>query len=97
MNRKTFRKQQKSLRRRDAKKAFITPLPEPVIVPTVAKAASTLGTVPRQLSPQDEMLWQEIRFISNQVQELLQRASAKIAARALLEGLREAGTTSSVG
>jgi hypothetical protein len=91
MNRKRQRSQNKLLRRRDAKKAFITPLPKPVLLATVAEVT------PPQLSPKDEMLWQEIRFITTQVRELLQRASAKIAARALLEGLREAGTTSSVG
>jgi hypothetical protein len=96
MNKSTLRKQKAVLRKRKAKNMFLTPLPEPVRLPPVVKAASTPVTIPSQLSPQDELLWKEIQFITTQVQELLQRASAKIIARALLEGLKEAGTNSSV-
>jgi hypothetical protein len=96
MNKKIFRAQQKAIRKRKAKQAFMVALPAPAPVPPVVKATPTPPTTRPQLSPQDEMMWQEIRLITNQVLELLLRASFKVVARALLEGLKEAGTNSSI-
>jgi hypothetical protein len=96
MNRTTLRKQKKELRRREATKAFIVPLPEPVLPPTAAETTSILLTNALQLSPQDQLLWNEIQLITAQVRKLLQQASAKIVARALIEGMKEARTDSSV-
>lgn len=82
MNRKTFRKQQKALRRRTAQKLFEAPVLENVV--SVASA-----TTPA-LSREQQRLLNQIDQLAVDIIKLFHRASLKL----MIEGLKDSATES---
>jgi len=80
MNRKTFRKQQKSLRRRHAQKLFEAPVIENVV--SVASAPMP------ELSQKQRRLLDQIDNLAADIMKLFHAASLKL----MVEGLKESGT-----
>jgi len=83
MNKKTFRRQKKSLRRRHAQKLFEAPVIENV----VSMASTSVATTP-DLSQEQRRLLDQIDNLAADIMKLFHAASLKL----MLEGLRESRT-----
>jgi len=82
--RKSKEREAKKLARFQQGKVLAGAKPAPTYTPTATAVSTKLP-----LSPKDEMLWNEIRLVTSQVQRMLQQAAAKIVARALVEAAKE--------
>jgi hypothetical protein len=86
MNRKTFRAQQKAIRRKKAKEAFIVPIPAPITTPAVVSASEPLNQQPANLAPGFAAFLSELHKFAIAYQKLCLRASHRLMVAGLKEG-----------
>jgi hypothetical protein len=96
MNRRTFRKQQKAIRRRNAKQAFIVPHPEKSLAsappsPEVT-SAPVQTTITAKLTPAQRIILQELHRFQLDLNKLFLRASQRM----MVLGMNESRKDSSV-
>jgi hypothetical protein len=86
MNKKTFRKQQKAIRRKNARKAFLTPLPETTLAPAKAPVIEPAQQQASEVSPGVAAFLAELHQFAIQYQKLCLRASHRL----MVAGFKEA-------
>jgi hypothetical protein len=87
MNRRTFRKQQKAIRRRNAKQAFIVPIPQPTLPSAnVSNIVPVPTAVTPSLSPENQRLIGELSDLAGEINRLFHRATLKMMIDGMVEG-----------